>query len=500
MNLEPITFFPFGIAVRKRPALLWICIVMNDNEPQNDDEAADRVTVDEELILELNFVPEWARKAPTQSQYYLDRPERSSRPPSRDRDRNGPRDRRQPERGRRPERDGRKGKGRPERGAPRAPRHAAPPQPRPEPPPPVDVRFLPDQHHLLSVVRKIRTTGRAYPIVELASLFLRNPETCHVRIEVGPDAPDAYILQCGKCGAVAMDGAPLLSHVVDSHLEDYFQKEELLVDPPSGKFVCIARCGLSGTLLGPPNHHSHEAKAREIQRTKYPEMSFAEYQKKIEHLHDEELIAQWKEECRKRTVYRSKESPESEPLTWQEVEAHIDKHVVPNLINRLRKVDLKAAVAREVKHSALRGAVIAAWQRESRFPMNLSNAIRGAFRHREFYVFRAGRGYTFVTATRPVPLDAAAANESISEVLVYLRKHPGCSRSKLLKGLRPDAAEDSPEAKTILSPLHWLAERGHIIEFFDGSLAVPLRGAPPPKHKPKPRHKRRDNKRRRPRT
>jgi hypothetical protein len=353
------------------------------------------------------------------------------------------------------------------------------PEPEPiAPPPPVEVRFLPDQRRLSAVVKKIHATGRAYPVVELASLFLSNPATCYVRIEVRSDARDVYLLQCGKCGAVAMDGAPLLAHVIDSHLGDYFEKEELLVDPPAGKFVCIARCGLSGALLGPPNHHSFEAKAREIQRTQYPAMSFSDYKNRIEQLHDEDLIEKWKEECRKRTVYRSKESPEAEPVTWQDVEKHLEKNVAPSLVSRLRKVDLQATVAREVKDRALRGAVSDAWRRESRFPMNLSNALRGAFRHKQLYVFNAGRrGHTFVTATRPVPLDKSHVIESIREVLTYLEQHPGCPRGKLREGLCPDAAPDSPEAQSILSPLSWLAERGHIIEFFDGSLAVPLHGA-----------------------
>lgn len=463
-------------------------MLMDKKETDDRDEVVDPVPVDEELILQLNFVPEWARKSPAQANFYADKPQRSSRPAPRDRDRRGP-----PARGRRPERQGRNSS-RPAQSQ-RGPRPAAPRQYRPDPPPPVDVRFLPDQRRLSEVAKKIHATGRAYPIVELASLFLDNPESCHVRIEVRPNAPGVHILQCHKCGSVAMDGAPLLSHVIDSHLEDYFEKRELVIDPPSGAFVCIARCGLSGTLLGPPNHHSYEAKARETQRTRYPDMPFADYQKRIEQLHDQDLIEKWKEECSKQTLYQSKESPESEPVAWKEVEEHIDKHVVPDLISRLRRVDLNATTAKEVKNQALRDVVSAAWRRETRFPANLSNAIMGAFRHKQLYVFRAGRGQTFVTATRPMPLDTSHVIESISEVLTYLTQHPSCSRAKLIEGLCPNSAMDSPEAQQILSPLNWLAERGHIIEFFDGSLAVPLRKAPAPKGKPKPKHNRRDNRR-----
>jgi len=473
--------------------LFYRAIVMDKDPSNNDAGQADRVPVDDDLILELNFVPDWARKPPTQASYYVDKPDRR-RPAPRDGDRRGPPSRARPARPGRPTRDGR-APGRPER--PPIPRRM-PPEPAARPAP-VDIRFLPDQRRLSAAVKKIHATGRAYPVVELASLFLGNPATCYVRIEVRPDAPDVHLLQCNTCGAVTLDRAPLLAHIVDAHLGDYFDKEEQLADPPSGDFVCIARCGLSGTLLGPPNHHSSDEKAREIQRTRYPAMSFAEYQNRIERLHDKDLIEKWKEESRKRTFYRLKGSPESDPMTWQDVEAHVEQHLAPSLVSRHRRTALEAAVARELKDQALRNAVSDAWRRESRFPMNLSNAMRGAFRHKQLYVFNAGRGRTFVTATRPVPLDKLHVIESIREVLTYLEQHPGCSRDDLREGLRPGSAPDSPEAHGILSPLGWLIERGHIIEFFNGSLAVPLRGASAPKRTSKPRHKRRNAKQAHPR-
>lgn len=442
---------------------------MNEKESYNADEAADHSPGDQALGLELNFVPEWARKPPHQAHYYADKPGRSqSRPCDRDR-----RDR--PRKGRQQRPQDRKGPRRSEQTS-RERRRERPPM---VPPPPVDVRFLPDQRQLSALVKKIRSTGRAYPVVELASLFLSNPTTCDVRIEVRSGISDVNILRCGKCGIVAMDRASLLTHVIDVHTKDYFEKEEQILDPPSGTFVCVARCGLSGILLGPPNHHSYEAKAREVHRARYPNMPFAEYKNKGELLHDQDMIEKWKEETRKQTVYRMKGSPETEPMTWRDVETYMDKHVAPELIGSGRRCDVNAALAREIQDQGLRRAVNAAWRRESAFPRHLSGALRGAFRHGHLYIFHAGRGrHTFVTATRPVPLDKSHVVESIREALTFIEGHPGCSRRDLLEGLRPGSAPDSPEARSTLSPLSWLTERGHIIEFFDDSLAVPLRAAP----------------------
>ena len=450
---------------------------MNEKESCNADEAADDSPADQALVLELDFVPEWARRPPDQAHYYADKPERSQSRP-RDRDR---RDRpRKGHKQRRPQ---------DRKGSPRTSEQTSRNSHRERPPvvplPPVDVRFLPDQRQLSALLKKIRATGRAYPLVKLASLFLNNPTTCDVRIEVRPGISDINILQCCKCGIVAMARASLLTHVMDVHTKDYFEKEEQILDPPSGTFVCVARCGLSGILLGPPNHHSYEAKAREVHSAHYPDMTFAEYKNKAEQLHDQDMIEKWKEESRKQTVYRMKGPTETEPMTWRDVETHMRKHVAPELISTARRCDVNAAVAREeIKDQGLRGAVNAAWRRESAFPKDLSGALRGAFRHGHLYVFRAGRGrQTFVTATRPVPLDRAHVVEAILEALIFIEGHPGCSRRDLLEGLRPGLASDSPEARSTLSPLRWLIERGHIIEFFDDSLAVPLRAAPRQKGK-----------------
>jgi hypothetical protein len=100
----------------------------------------------------------------------------------------------------------------------------------------------------------------------------------------------------------------------------------------------------------------------------------------------------------------------------------------------------------------------------------------------------------------PSPLDPEHVVSPIKEVLVYLTAHPGTTREGLLRALCPNAAPDSPESKAVLSPLGWLIERGHIIEFFDGSMAVPLKtmtpsAAPPPKNAAPPPAAGRDHER-----
>ena len=363
-------------------------------------------------------------------------------------------------------------------------------------PAPVSVRFLPDQRRLGAVVKKIHATYRAYPLMELAALFLSNPSACYVRIECNASASAPELSRCRLCGMAAMEQETLVAHVTDQHLRDTFDVEETEAEPPAGAFTCVSRCGLTGELLGPPNHHTTAERIREIQRKRFGGMALAEYQQHVETLHDEALIEQWKERCRKQTVYRLKGDPsktepaDGAPMSWNEAEAYMMKHVVPSVISPSRRTAMPAELARRIADRSLREAVSRAWQKESRFPLSLSSALRAAFRHRQLYVFKAGSGLTFVTAVRPMPLDMGHVVESLREALSFLSEHPGCTRAELVEGLLPGMAVDSDEGRAVLSPLSWLVEKGHIIEFFNGCLSVPIRAVPETDRKPGVAHHR----------
>ena len=475
------------------------------------DNGSEKVTVDRDLVLELNFVPSWARKPPGATQHFYrdaspDQYERRDK-----RDRHGRRDRHD-RRGRAPSsRDtagrtsGRRGeaaRGGPRRGPDqRGPRmgggdgrpagrpaedrrpspvrsHDRRPRLPPVERPPVEVRFLPEQKRLSAVVRQIASTKRAYPLTEVATLFLTHPESCQVRIQAEDEAKELSFFQCKVCGVASLDHALIERHLVHAHLGDFFEREETLGDPPSGKFVCVARCGMSGELLAPPNHHSYNARISEVHKARYANMPLSAYKSRIETVHDAAMVEQWKEERRKKTEYRLriKGGERGEPMDRGAAEQMMLQEIGREKIVKSRRVTMSAVVARKMDDRALKLAVQDAWRRESRFPLMLAFALRGAFRHRRLSLFKAGsgKGIRFATAIDPAYLEPAHAIESIREVLLYLHEHPGCTREELRKELRPDAAPGDDAAKEVLSPLGWLIERGHIIEFFDGRLSVPM--------------------------
>jgi hypothetical protein len=377
--------------------------------------------------------------------------------------------------------------------APRGPRIEALP-----PPFPVEVTFIPERAGLITIARRIAKVGRAFSLFDVASLFLSQPDYFTLKLTVmepqapppagapdpaaapaapapAPTAEKVTLFQCKECKQAFADRSQVVGHAMAKHLDAFYKKEEQEVEPPQGAFTSVAKCGLSGELLGPPNYHSFNDRVMELYRTRYSHLSLEEYRRRIENVHDVALIEQWKEQMKKRTVYRiASAPPETAPLqSFTEVEKHFTEHIAADMVKEGTTFTIAGPVSRELEDRRLRRAVMDAWHRENRFPLRLSITLRLAFRHLGLHTFKTAAGGNFVTAVVPVVLDPETAIPVIKEILQALEKQPGTERLKLLEALRPGAAADSPEVHELITQLRWLVDKGHVIEFSDGRLAVP---------------------------
>lgn len=338
---------------------------------------------------------------------------------------------------------------------------------------PVEIKFLPEQKRLASLVRQIHHSKRAYPLIDLAHIFLSDPRGHMVKLEILPNETGFKLYQGKKSKIVDTDREVLLRQLLDEHLEDFFVKEEIEVDAPSGVFPMIGK--IDNILVGPPNHHSYAERLAEIHRNQYAGMPFDRFKQKVQTVRDEELIEQWKQKSSKKTVYRLKEGDEAKEFTLVQAEEYVRTHIADQEIEEVTRAVLPSSLARRIKDYNLLRMVREAWQQESRFPISLSFAMRAAFRHLHLNTFKAGKNINFITSVKPDPIAPNAAVENIRLVLEYLGDHPGSTRQQLVEGLRPGVGKDSAEAHEILNPIRWLVEKGHIIEFFNGTLSVPSR-------------------------
>ena len=344
------------------------------------------------------------------------------------------------------------------------------------------ISFLPDRERLSLLVRDIQVSRRAFPLIEIANRFLSREDLYLVKLELPTAAEGAAkqtFVQCLECKRAFLTRAAAEAHILNDHIDKFFAVEEIEVEPPSGAFACVARCGLSGVLLGPPNHHGYNEKIQEIWTTRYAHMTKAEYLGRIETVRDEALVEQWKDSLRKKTVYRLKEVPEGQEaaaMSRSEAQDWMRVGKVNPMLRESARCMVPGPQSKRFDDGSLRSAVSLAWQKETRFPFTLSLALRPAFRHMHLYLFKVNAKETYVTAVAPAPVDLATAPAIVKEIVAFLEAHPGSTRQQVLEGLRPGADPESPEASELLLHLGNLAANGGVIEFFNATLVLP-RGA-----------------------
>ncbi len=438
---------------------------MSTETPPSQSEPRDL----QDLVLNLNFVPTWARQPADQSPYANE--DYREAPPRRD-DR-GNRDRRP--RPPRRERDGerRGGHGR------RMDRRDFAPQPARLP---IEISFIPEKVQLSAIVRQLHTTCRAYPLFYIAHLLLAKPDFHLVKVEARQGVAFRFF-QCAKDGVIASDAESLRGHILRKFLPDSFDVKEIQSEAPAGSFVCVGRCRISGELLGPPNHHGFNERLQELHRDRFSHLPLVEYRAQIEMVRDPALIEQWKEQSRRQVVYLPKGAAADAPtMTRAEADAKFWADQGSAWVTQTSRAIIPARVVQEIADESLRRAIHEAWVRENRSPFKIAFALRPAFRRMRLHLFKVGSHETYVTAIQPHPIAPSRAVEEIAAVLRILEEHPGCTRVQLAEMLCPGHAPDSPAGTAALAPLRWLVERGHVIEFFNGTLSLPARAshsAPP---------------------
>ena len=172
-----------------------------------------------------------------------------------------------------------------------APRHSQPREPAPSLA--VNIRFLPNPRSLENVLAQIKSSNLAYSVFSLARLFLEKPERYEVRLK---SSEGTSFFQLGDHGAIASVSQILESNAFALSKEDFYRIEVVQSEPIKGNFYSIARCRISGILLGPTNHHSYQPQLRSLYEQRFSRrMSFPEYQRQIEIVNDHEMVERWKE-------------------------------------------------------------------------------------------------------------------------------------------------------------------------------------------------------------
>jgi len=338
------------------------------------------------------------------------------------------------------------------------------------------IRFLPRQSVFENVVAQIKSGSVAYSLFVLARLFLEKPGRYEVRLTAKAEAP---LYQISENGGISVDREFLDRSAFRFAQRDFYQVNVVESDPIKGNFSNVARCRLSGTLLGPTNHHAYQPQLRSLYEQRFSRrMSFADYQRQIEIVSDPAVVERWKEEARKVTTYTTLR--EQTPQTFSsvaETERHFRSHYFPELIRNVEDVTIGGTSSRSLPDRVLNRAIEEGWVRETRSPSNIMQELASRFRQNGLHIFRHRRGMLFVSPIRVRAFvhEHASVSTLVNAILEAVSATAGINRKELFETLIGNGASEDAEPRrlALASDLRWLISEGYLIEFNDGSLDRP---------------------------
>jgi len=348
----------------------------------------------------------------------------------------------------------------------------------------------------------VRHTGKTFSLFDIARILLRNPASYTIDLTSAPKQPEGPFWVVDLDHSVWLSREAAVRHLLRKKRDEFYRAETVETEPPKGNFPVVAVCGMSGVLLGPPNHHDFERKLRELHRERFSRLDFETFRSRLKMERDPEVIEKWRTEASKATEYYplNVESPEK-LADLAAVERHFADH---HAAAHIKFVDI-APVPGDPKTTAVDSALAPllnhARTEEERFPLRLAQSLSRALSGAGLRFHKSANRTTFVSASRPryLNLEETPVSDSIRKILETIRAKKSIRRGQLLDLLGPtpvvaDASSAAPSEPPAITPvptdpareavvndLLWLTHEGYVVEYADGRLE----SVPPPKHPPK---------------
>lgn len=397
----------------------------------------------------------------------------------------------------------------------REPERREPLAPLPE----FNVAFIPEEKGVEQLSRQIKVTGRAYPLFQIAQLILQKADRYSVLLTPKKKADGT----AEKLFICALDETPWTSedeavaHILKNHFATFYQSDRVQIDPPKGVYTFVAQCGLSGVILGPPNHHDYQNQLRKLHTEKFSRMPFDMFKARVKIVKDEAVVKKWVEEQSFKTEYTALNVPEPLKLaTLEEVEKHFRATHKDSVIKVVETTTIPGVPSRTLRCSGLQRLIRQEWEHQRHFPLPIATKLSQQFAQHGLQFFKVNKTVTHVSVARPLFLDIETnpVSDGIKRIVEFINSNPKCTRKKLIEALaptpkatvipiaetpapaapavegevaaapakpaEPKSADPTPEQTLVLVDLHWLIHAGAVLEFADGRMETAKKPAPKP--------------------
>jgi len=346
-----------------------------------------------------------------------------------------------------------------------------------------EVGFYPDDDGFATIIKALRTNHITYELFEVSRIFLEKSE----RYVASVTRKAAEGEQAERVAVAIPDGMPFeteeeaIQHVIANHVDAFFDQEEIEVEPPSGNFPFVNRCGMTKKILGPPNYHRYEEFVNQHFQTQISNASFERFQSAIVQDREEEAVSEWLGSMRKTIRYSTKpeEGETAETFdTLKEAVVYLRTTQRDKMVKSVNYARVPGVTIDKFPNTEASRAVSGELARQRRFPLKTANLIRGRLRREKFSIYKRGsKGVTYICAAkRNFRQPGQVMSDSLDRLIHYVELNAGVKVKELpsqykawLQEAHPDAEYDE---KKLFQDLHWLIADGYITHFADDSLVV----------------------------
>jgi hypothetical protein len=334
----------------------------------------------------------------------------------------------------------------------------------------VNVTIIPDQEAIRLIGKEVQQVARVYPLYDVAKIIIAERSRCRAIFEVEEAQPPLIHGKLDDSLFVKREEA--IRHLWNSKLRQQFLEEETVeVDPPAGSFQSIARCGISGELLGPPNFHAYQTNLRRVHRERFPTMPFEAYAAKVRTERGEEAVNAWMETMKKKNRWRIKGSDDE---AWIDNQPDAERALAARHFNdaftEIRRIEMLASTPVELLSPSLALSLKLAGIHSRENPASLIPVICRAVEAEHMPIFkRKGKLYTGPARPNPLPKNAVlAARPAI--MVEWIRANTPAKLAGLWEAVLPEGG-NAPPAE-FAADLFWLLHQGHILLFTNDILMV----------------------------
>ena len=335
----------------------------------------------------------------------------------------------------------------------------------------VRVSIEPDPQAIHLIGKEVLQVARVYSLFDVAKTLLAEKARCRAFFETHESHAPLIRGKVDECLFLTREEA--IRHLWSSELRnDFIEEETVEVDPPTGNFQAIARCGISGQWLGPVNFHSYQTNLRRLHRENFANMPFEIYASKVRTERGEEAVNSWLETMKSKTRWRIKGAEGDD--AWMMDRADAERAVITACFDRafeeVRRADVSGGIlAKNISPSLLVTLKIAGTHARNH-PAILIPAVCRAVEAEHLPVFkRQGKLFTGPARPSPLALNAILADRP-EKMVTWIRANTPAKLEGLWLSVLPEGSTAPPA--DYAADLFWLLHQGHILLYTDDTLVV----------------------------